>query len=77
MESCDIRGAFFYKGVADKVGDALLDRALAAFYAEHAGGSATMGEMLQTLERVTGYDVMRCAQMWLKDVQRPSPGACP
>lgn len=72
-----IRGAFFYKGVADKVGAAQLDRALAAFYAEHAGDSATMGQMLQTLEHVTGYDPRRCAELWLQSRERPIPGPCP
>lgn len=72
-----LRGAFFYKGMADKVGAAQLDRALASFYAEHAGATATMAEMLQTLERVTGYDPTACAQRWLRSAERPSPGPCP
>jgi hypothetical protein len=72
-----IRGAFFYKGVADKVGAEQLDHALAAFYTEHAGASATMDQMLQTLERVTGYDPRRCAEQWLRSRERPSPGPCP
>jgi aminopeptidase N len=72
-----IRGAFFYKGVADKVGAAKLDEALAAFYQAHAGGSATMMEMLQTIQTVTGYDATACAQTWLRSTTRPTPGPCP
>jgi aminopeptidase N len=72
-----IRGAFFYKGVADKVGAAKLDEALAAFYAAHAGSSATMTEMLDTIKTVTGYDPTTCAQTWLRATVRPTPGPCP
>lgn len=72
-----IRGAFFYKGVADKVGAAKLDEALAAFYQAHAGGSATMTDMLGTIATVTGYDATACAQSWLRSTIRPTPGPCP
>jgi aminopeptidase N len=72
-----IRGAFFYKAVADKVGAALLDQALATFYQAHAGGSATMTDMLDTIKTVTGYDATACAESWLRSTIRPSPGACP
>lgn len=72
-----IRGAFFYKAVADKVTPDKLDKALAAFYAAHAGGSATMTDMLETIRTVTGYDATACAQMWLRSTTKPTPGACP
>jgi aminopeptidase N len=72
-----IRGAFFYKGVADKVGAAKLDEALATFYQAKAGGSATMQDMLDTIKTVTGYDATTCAQMWLRSTTKPTPGACP
>jgi len=72
-----IRGAFFYKGVADKVGAARLDEALAGFYQAHAGGSAGMADMLQTIKDVTGYDPTACAQTWLRATTRPTPGPCP
>jgi aminopeptidase N len=73
-----IRGAFFYRGVAMKLGDpVLLDQALAAFYAEHAGGTATMQQMLDKIRAVTGYDPTACAQMWLRSTTKPAIGACP
>jgi aminopeptidase N len=72
-----IRGAFFYRGVAEKVGAAKLDEALAAFYQAHAGGSATMVDMLDTIKTVTGYDPTACAQTWLRATVRPTPGPCP
>jgi aminopeptidase N len=72
-----IRGAFFYKAVADRVTPALLDTVLAQFYAAHAGEAATMAEMLDTIETVTGFDPTACAQMWLRNTTVPTPGACP
>jgi len=72
-----VRGALFYKAVADKVGATKVDEALAAFYAEHQGGSATMQQMLEKLQEITGYDPTTCADMWLKSTTIPTPGACP
>lgn len=72
-----IRGAFFYRGVALKVGADKVDQALAAFYAAHAGKAARMSDMLATLLSVTGYDATACADMWLKSTTKPTPGPCP
>lgn len=72
-----VRGAFFYKAVADKVGAQRVDQALARFYRDHAGGAAHMNDMLATLQAVTGYDPTECAQMWLRDTTVPQPGPCP
>jgi len=73
-----IRGAFFYRGVALKVGAALLDQALAAFYAAHAGKAARMSDMLTTIKDVTGYDPTACADMWLSSTTKPAANtACP
>ncbi len=72
-----IRGAFFYKGVADKVGADKLDEALAAFYAAHAGKTAGMADMLDTIKTVTGYDPTTCAETWLRQATRPTPAPCP
>ncbi len=72
-----IRGAFFYRSVAEKVGADKLDEALATFYADHAGASATMQQMLDTIATVTGYDPTACAQSWLRSTTIPAPGPCP
>jgi aminopeptidase N len=72
-----MRGAFFYKGIADKIGATQLDAALAAFYQAHAGDAATMQDMLDTIHAVTGYDATACAQTWLLAQTLPSPGPCP
>jgi aminopeptidase N len=72
-----MRGAFFYRAVAMKVGAAALDQALAAFYAAHATKPAHMADMLQTIQQVTGYDPTTCATMWLRSTTIPAVGACP
>jgi aminopeptidase N len=72
-----MRGAFFYKGIADKIGADALDRALAMFYQQHAGGTAHMSDMLATIHSVTGYDPSACAQTWLLGTTTPTPAPCP
>src|SRR3569833_2958742 len=62
-----MRGAFFYRGIAEKVGAAQLDQVLAAFYAARAGGSARMADMLALIQQLTGYDPTACAKTWLLD----------
>jgi aminopeptidase N len=72
-----MRGAFFYRAVALKVGADKLDEAIAAFYAAHATKPATMASMLTTIAQVTGYDPTTCADMWLRSTTKPAVGACP
>lgn len=72
-----IRGAFFYRAVADRVGAELLDEALATFYADHAGTAATMEDMLATIKTVTKFDAASCANSWLRSTTKPAPGPCP
>ncbi len=73
-----MRGAFFYKAVADKVGADVLDGALHTFFMAHGGGTGHMQDMLDTIKQVTGYDPTTCAQMWLEQMTSvPTPGPCP
>lgn len=72
-----IRGAYFYRGVEQKVGRAAFDEALAAFYARFAGEAAGMQDMLDVMSEVTGYDPTACAKTWLIDLDVPEPGPCP
>ena len=73
-----IRGAFFYRAVARKVGADVLDEVLATFYRAHAGKAARMSDMLETIRTETGYDPTTCAQMWLRSTTKPAPDtACP
>jgi aminopeptidase N len=72
-----VRGAFFFKAVADTAGAEALDRALARFYREYAGRAARMSDLLATLQRATGYDLTACAHAWLRAAVPPVPGPCP
>ena len=72
-----MRGAFFYRAVALKLGADVLDGALHQFYVDHAGRAAKMNDMLDTIKTVTGYDATACAQMWLRSSTIPSIGPCP
>lgn len=72
-----MRGAFFYRGVALKVGADKVDQALHTFYMAHAGKTAHMADMLDTIKTVTGYDATACAATWLTSTTTPTPGACP
>ncbi|WP_394828602.1 M1 family metallopeptidase [Pendulispora albinea] len=44
------KGAYFYRKVAELIGEDRLDRALAHFYARHRGEAARMEDLLQTLK---------------------------
>lgn len=72
-----MRGAFFYRALALRVGAEALDRALAAFYREHAGSAASMDDMLLTIREETGYDPSACANTWLREPTVPPVAACP
>jgi aminopeptidase N len=72
-----MRGAFFYRAVALKVGADKLDQALAAFYAAHATKPGKMSDMLETIQQVTGYDPTSCAESWLRATTIPAVGPCP
>lgn len=73
-----MRGAFFYKAVADRYGADKVDMALHAFFQAHGGGTGHMSEMIDALNNATGADVSACAQTWLEDMTTvPTPGPCP
>ncbi|HYP75582.1 MAG TPA: M1 family aminopeptidase [Polyangiaceae bacterium] len=73
-----IKGAFFYRGVEQKVGRQQLDAALHTFYQRFAGKAAGMQDMLDTIAEVTGYDAQQCAAAWLVTATPvPQPAACP
>jgi aminopeptidase N len=66
-----MKGAFFYRAVEDQIGRAALDAAIARFYADNKGGAAGMQDMLDTIERETGYDASELADDWLRSMGRP------
>jgi len=72
-----MRGAFFYRALADKVGADKVDEVLRTFYTAHAGQAAHMSDMLDTIQQVTGYDPSACADTWLRSTTLPTPGPCP
>lgn len=72
-----MRGAFFYRAVALKVGAPQLDEALRAFYMANQTKPATMQSMLTTIATVTGYDPTACADLWLRSTTIPAIGPCP
>lgn len=73
-----IRGAFFYRALALRLGADVVDGVLAAFYAAHGGKAAAMSEMLALIQSMTGYDPTACAETWLRAPTTPAaPAACP
>ena len=64
-----LKGAFFYRDVAELIGTEELDRALSTFYRDHVGEAARMQEMLDHLaawapEQADEIDAL--AQAWLR-----------
>jgi hypothetical protein len=72
-----MRGAFFYRGLAQKLGATVVDDILHDFYMAHAGKAARMSDMLALIQTKTGYDPTACAQTWLLSTTKPTPGPCP
>ena len=64
-----MRGARFYKKVADAVGVAVLDQALASFYQARQGTAVSMQAMLDHLRETTGFDPTDLAQTWLRTLE--------
>lgn len=67
-----MKGAFFYRAVAEAIGAEKLDEALGSFYRAHVGGAASMHEMLDHLKATTGFDAAPLAQVWLVQTGRPN-----
>jgi hypothetical protein len=72
-----IKGAYFYRAVADAIGADVLDAALADFYAAHAGQAAGMQDLLDAIEARSGWDPTPCADQWLRADGVPADRACP
>ncbi len=72
-----IKGAYFYRAVAERVGEAVLDDVLGTFYAAHRTEAAGMQDMLDTIEAETGWDPTACAEGWLRSEAIPADRSCP
>ena len=59
------RGAFFLRDVERAVGRPAFDRVLRIFFAGHAGGAATLEDLLDTLRAETGFDPAELVAEWL------------
>jgi aminopeptidase N len=61
-----MQGAFFYKDVASTVGADVLDGVIGRFYVAHRNKPASMQEMLDAIERDTGFDPTPIAEARLR-----------
>ncbi len=69
-----IKGAYFFRAVADEVGAEALDAVLGSFFVEHVGGAAGMQDLLDHILADTGFDPTDLAAGWLLSTELP-PGA--
>jgi hypothetical protein len=73
-----MKGAFFYRALANKVGADALVASLARFYAANQGQPAGMQDVLDAVQAQTGYDPTTCAHDWLKATTLPADTtSCP
>lgn len=68
-----MKGAMFFRAVAQEIGAAELDRVLAAFFTAHVGQAAGMQDLLDLIVAETGFDPALLADAWLRRLGRPSP----
>ena len=60
-----MKGAFFWKEVADNVGPEVLDAVFSRFYEDHVGTAAKMSELVDAVREDTGFDPGPLVQKWL------------
>ena len=58
-------GVMMLDGLAQKVGQAKLIKALSVYYRTYAGKRATRQQLLEVLNRETGYDCTNFMNAWL------------
>lgn len=66
-----MKGAFFYRAVAQHVGVEKLDQVIGKFYLAHVGNAASMQQMLDAIETETGFDPAPLANSWLRELGIP------
>jgi aminopeptidase N len=66
-----MKGAFFYRAVAEAIGAEQLDRVLAAFYRDHVNRAAGMADMLEYIRVEGGFDPDPLAKLWLRSKGNP------
>jgi hypothetical protein len=71
------KGAFFLRAVERDIGRPALVGALAAFYAEYAGGAAGMQDLIDLIRDSVGYDAVPLADLWLRSLGIPEGAFAP
>lgn len=66
-----VKGAYFYRAVEAEIGRDAMDAVLRDFYAEHGGGASSVDEMIEAIDKDTGFDAEPLAQGWLRQKGRP------
>jgi len=66
-----MKGAFFWKAVADEITPEVLDSVLARFYEAHVGTATTMGALVTAVEEDTGFDTGPLVKHWLHSKGNP------
>jgi hypothetical protein len=66
-----IKGAYFYRAVADRVGADELDRLLGAFFAAHVGAAAGMQDLVDFIEAEAPVSLDDLVTGWLRSLGRP------
>ena len=66
-----VKGAFFYRAVAEEVGVYELDGVLGAFYQTYLHRAATMSDLLDAIAAQTGFDPWPLAELWLRSLGMP------
>ena len=73
-----MKGAFFYKAVADAIGADSLDQALGGFYRDHVGGAARMQDLIDYIKSQNpdhASEIDELATAWLRTLACPVDAA--
>lgn len=65
------KGALFFRALERAVGREQLDAALRETYSKYKGKSATFGDLLDVVKKITNFDPMPCAKVWLRRDKTP------
>lgn len=71
-----VKGAMFYRAVADQIGAEELDAVLHDFYLAHRGRAARFDDVLAAIRTASGLDAGPCAIAWLRGEAIPGADAC-
>ena len=66
-----LKGAWFYRDVAEEIGAESLDEALATVFANSSGRAAVMQDVLDAIEQRSGFDPSALAEAWLRTEGAP------